>query len=646
MRTAIYRWLVLVLLPCSFAVAHGENLSQWRVLEPGRATWKAAESSAAVEGSGPGWNALLSPAVAPANCRLECQFTIERPARPGWSTEHTAFCGYRVGREDSGYDVGTILRYIDREHFYRVQFSSRGQELAIWKPRGGFVCVVPAALAERKPHRLAVEARGPWIEVFLDGKSAARWFDALEPILSGKAGLACDDSKLRFEQVKLTALDAQTPAAPATQSPEFHVRKWRDREWIFDRQEPIALLDRQTLVLWEVKLRSGFRPMLYWELFWKQYDGVHNYSDKLDELEVVKQHGPELQLAWKSQNPAKQITTSATMSLTLDKDLNSYAYDVTTQFTVNPGQTWKDMADGLEYCNLIPYNVVGPATTGQSNDWPWWYQWVVYSNPDGSPAKHPLSHNRLQYLSPKPDGGYYGYLGKNPLNPIVFFHNPTDASLKGYAGLCHWAHDIHFRYRPYTSGHVMPAGTRHEARYRVVGFDAARSAKLLASSAMHPFFVEKEQYPIYVSGVNTFQASQSRSEPQREYEWRGGDWDQMIGHGDQRSMRLTGGQPGKDRSVVDLGGSAFSEPIRPGLYTITAWVKTKDVQGDGATIGVQLIYPDDKPIYCPRRIQGTSEWQQLKLTANLPQRAAVRVILEAGAKGTAWFDDLEVTYPR
>lgn len=637
--------VVLFVLGSCLAGARGEDLRQWQAIEA-PAAWTPQGASATAEAKGGGWSGLVQPGNAVANCRLECQFTIGRAAPPGFSSEHAAFCNYHAGRENSGYDLAAILRYVDRDHFYRVQVSSRGQEVAIWKPSGGFVLVAPAAIAEQKLHRLAVEARGAWIEVLVDGHSVARYFDPIEPVLSGSVGLAVYGSKVRFENVTLVDLGSEVPPPPQPQPPQFSLRTWHDRQWIFDRQEPIALLDRAALILWEVKLRRGYRPMLYWELFWKQYDGVHNYSDKLDKLEVLKQDGPELQLAWESQDPAKRITTSAAMSVTLDPQLDSYAYDVKTRFVVNPGKTWRDSADGLEYCNLIPYNVVGPATEGQSNDWPWWYQWVVYSEADGSPAKHPLSHNRGQYVHPKPDGGYFGYVGNNPVNPIVYFQNPTDPALKGYAGLCHWAHDIHFRYLPNTSGFEMPAGTTHHARYRVVGIDGPKSQTLLAASKLHPYFAEKEEYPVYCAGLNTFQKSRKREEPQRENAWRGGTWDRQTGHGDQASLRLEAQQPGKVQSVVEIGGSHFSEPIRAGQYTLTAWVKTRDVEGEGATIGLQLIYPEDKPIYSAQRLKGSSDWQPLRLTADLPQRAAVRIILELAGKGTAWFDDVEVTYPK
>ena len=637
--------VALVLLVPSVLSARAQDLAQWRVIEPARAVWTRQGASCRAEGLMQGWSALLAPADAPANCRLECTFTIGKPARPGWRSEHTAFCRYRAGREDSGYDLAVILRHADGGHFCRIQFSSRSQEVAIWKPSGGFVHVRPAKIAVGKAHRLAAQARGDLVEVFLDGQQVARYHGQAERIGAGAAGLAVYGADVRFEEVEVLGVAVEAPKPPP-RIQRFHWRTWRGREWVFDGDEPIAIFDRKKLSLWEAKLKPGFRPVLYWELFWKQYDGVHNYSDRLDHLKILKQDGPELVVEWRSHDPSRRITTSATMTVGFDKELGSYAYDVRTQFVVNPGKTWQDTADGLEYCNLIPYNVVGPATWGQSDDWPWWYRWVVYTEADGTLAKHPLSHNRLRYVHPKPDGGFYGFFGNNAVNPVVFFHNPTDPSLEAYSGLCHWAFDIHFRYRPYKHKHVMPAGTKHVAHYRVVGFDAARSKEALGKAKLHPYFAEAERYPIYVRGRNAFHRSRGRDEPQREYEWRGGDWDRQVGHDDRYSIRLTGGQRGKDRCIVEIGGSRFSEPVRTGVYTITAYVKTQDVTGEGATVGVQLLHPDEPPAFCRWRATGTAGWRRVHFSVYLPKRAAVRVILELRGKGTAWFDDVQVEYPR
>lgn len=623
----------------------GEDLGGWRELAPELGSWTSGQGIFRGDAKGPNWSTLVGPEGIPNNVRLETEFTVERPARPFWSFEQDRFYGYQAGREISGYTFAAIARYVDSQRFYRIQISLQNQELAIWKPDAGYVHVAPISVTAGESHFLTVEVRGAWIEVFLDGNSVARWFDAVAPIDSGSMGLAVYDSKVCFRKVALSDLGPEIPLPYEPQPPNFRWRIWRGREWIFNRWEPVGMFERHKLILAEAKLRPGFRPVVYWELFWKQFDNTGNYSSELDSLEILKEDGPELQVAWRSQDPSKRITTTADLTVSLDQELNSYSYDVKTQFEINPGQTWEYSADGLEYLNLFPYNVVGPATAGQSNDWPWWYRWIAYSEEDGSPGKYPLSHNRLVYVSPKPDGGYFGYLGDNPINPIIFLNNPTTAALNPVAAMCNWAHDIHFRYQPYVFGQVMPEGTRHEARYRVVGYDAVRSQALFETSRLHPYFAVEERYPVYVRGINSFQESRSRAEPQAEYEWRGGDWDCQVGRDDSCSLRLTGGQPGKNRSMVDVGASHFSEPIRAGRYTLSVWVKTENIQGDGAAIGLQLLYPEEPPTYLPLRIQGTTGWQHIQLTTDLPMRDAVRILLEGGADGTVWFDDVELVYP-
>jgi hypothetical protein len=191
----------------------------------------------------------------------------------------------------------------------------------------------------------------------------------------------------------------------------------------------------------------------------------------------------------------------------------------------------------------------------------------------------------------------------------------------------------------------MPAGTTYTAHYRVAGLSAAQSTQMLTAATLDPLFTQRDSYPVYVYGNNDFETSRSDSQPHNAMPWLGGDWDQTVGHGDDYSLRLTGGLAGKDVSTVDIGDSAFSEPIRAGTYTITAWVKTAGAQGGGARLGIQRLYPDQTPTYYPQSITGTSDWQKVQWTVTLPASGALRLILRLDGAGTAWFDDVEVAYP-
>jgi hypothetical protein len=150
-------------------------------------------------------------------------------------------------------------------------------------------------------------------------------------------------------------------------------------------------------------------------------------------------------------------------------------------------------------------------------------------------------------------------------------------------------------------------------------------------------------YLIYVKGVNMFQASRRGSPPADA--WCGGSWDHAIGHGDRTSIRLDGGRPGKDRCEVVVGQSRSSEPIRFGIYEISAWVKTAGVKGEGVSLGLQLLHPEEPPIVRRLPMRGDTPWQPVRFAVYLPERTAVRLILQLRGPGTAWFDDVEIKYP-
>lgn len=149
-------------------------------------------------------------------------------------------------------------------------------------------------------------------------------------------------------------------------------------------------------------------------------------------------------------------------------------------------------------------------------------------------------------------------------------------------------------------------------------------------------------WPVYAHGVNRFSRIQ-RPSPAHPA-WRGGTWDSTTGHGDQTSLRLDGGQAGKDRCQVELGGPGFAPPLPAGLYTLVAWVKTKDPH-TAAAIGVQRL-PSPQPPTWLRIARGSGDaWQKVQLQLYLPGGAPIRLILAAD-QGTAWFDDVELQYPR
>ena len=91
-------------------------------------------------------------------------------------------------------------------------------------------------------------------------------------------------------------------------------------------------------------------------------------------------------------------------------------------------------------------------------------------------------------------------------------------------------------------------------------------------------------------------------------------------------------------------------PLRPGWkYHLSAWVKTRDIIGQGSGTTVCLEWHDAKGKWLggvyPTGVKGTEDWTRIEGAARIPDDAAsfsVSCYVRKGMTGTAWFDDVEL----
>ncbi|GAG01317.1 unnamed protein product, partial [marine sediment metagenome] len=194
-----------------------------------------------------------------------------------WFWPFAQHCGqyryrYYAGEFDWGSDAAIFVRYRSRLDCYRVQLSTRYQEIILWHGVGGYLQVVPCKLEQGKSYRLDVTARGANIQVSLDGKKMIDYWHPTLPTLSGRIGLGAYHSTVAFEKAVVTKFPPSKTAPPAHQA-KFQYRRWRTVSWIFDGNEPICLLEKTrcdkdpkikgALYYYLVKLRPGYRPYLH-----------------------------------------------------------------------------------------------------------------------------------------------------------------------------------------------------------------------------------------------------------------------------------------------------------------------------------------------------------------------------------------------
>jgi hypothetical protein len=207
------------------------------------------------------WTCALGGDAAWSNYRVDCQIHLAKSADRRDGLELGSFVAFSSHANLGGYEAGLILRRQSPQKFYRVAVSSLWKEIILWRPSGGVVQAVAFPFEIGKTYRLVAECRGPRIAVQVDGKPVIDWWDAADPIASGKVGLARKEGESHFAAVKVEPLDAPAEKAPA-HTPRFHERSWHNLRFFFDGDEPLFTL-KDDNVLDLMKFRPGYRPILY-----------------------------------------------------------------------------------------------------------------------------------------------------------------------------------------------------------------------------------------------------------------------------------------------------------------------------------------------------------------------------------------------
>src|SRR5262249_6878232 len=118
------------------------------------------------------WSYLLSKASF-EHLQAKLQFTIQQPAKNFYAGGHGGdWNAYKFqAYDDAGYEVGILLRANGADSGYRVQLSTKHQEVALLKyPFGSFLRVVPCEVKLNQAQQLEISAQANEIVVKLDGK--------------------------------------------------------------------------------------------------------------------------------------------------------------------------------------------------------------------------------------------------------------------------------------------------------------------------------------------------------------------------------------------------------------------------------------------------------------------------------------------
>jgi len=464
-------------------------------------------------------------------------------------------------------------------------------------------------------------------------------------------------------------------AAFAAHTPSF---SWRIRgdanyeQWIYDGDEPIAMFDNKSLdepmqrlmmfglvpkplFLRNLKLEPGGEPLISAvHLFWKSGKIV---TDVLDGLEVKGEGSDRLTVVFNVSDPWDTISIEQTLTVSYDNDLKSYVYDLKGDADIlRPETLHTGKKVRFEFCDPWFNDCPAPAQK-MPGMWTGRYQQFAYEDADGgvtSIPHHHVSNPQKGGIRLKRDG-YFAAVYEPDGNPVIQIMG--DTAEKTSIGICPWAYDVHLAYNADASELYAPIKT-HIRFFKCPD----KKAKQLNAAAKIQIQTTTNwggltEFPVY-EPTSTFEKSMSVNKV-RETEldywyWRpdgeaGAVWDKSFGRNDSHSLKIEKDTDGLGAWYSMCEGQGyFGLPWTPCKgYEVSCWVKTENVKGPGASIGIRSHVPNvppEWPITQSKRITGTNGWTKLTVTMGPPQddTSIVSLHFNQSGSGTTWFDDLEV----
>jgi hypothetical protein len=564
---------------------------------------------------------------------------------------------YYAGEFDWGSDAALYFRYQDRVNCYRVQLSSEYQEMILWHGIGGYLQVVPCALEPGKTYQVEVRAQGAHIQVFVDGKKKIDYWHECMPTLSGGIGLAAYRSTVAFQNVKVAVLPPAGAQPP--HQPGFATRTWRTQRWIFDGNEPIALLQKNpppyggdAFSMYFMKLRPGYRPS-YFEPIYVIKDNTQT-TGMIGEPKDIKTSGEgtdRLSYSFDTISPDKSTSALEHDTLTYDRTRGTYRHDMTTTVTFH-----KDMKiTSLEYADAFTYNNHAP---GRSVKYGWQVshdEWGIFTAADNKIYRHPISKALLLgegwYCKPSPS--VWMLYPSRGVVPAFEHLAPADPH---WVIVCHWGHDYHNSLR-WEQGKQVKDGEQLVIRYAFAGYTTDEAERYYRQSELNPWHAKFEEsaskwvvgrqvpstyaFPVCDPAGDTFDELHSVREPFTGWHYVGNyTLDRQVGRTDSYSLRLDG--------PARVSGQFYHNMLDnyTNRYLCTFWVKTKGLQGK-LTAKFKYAYGDKPCDSFVLPFTGDTDWQQISFVTTVPQMTkdnsdSSELVLQNEGTGTVWLDDYSV----
>jgi len=446
------------------------------------------------------------------------------------------------------------------------------------------------------------------------------------------------------------------------------------QEWIYDGDVPIARLEHvvveqpeqnlryfdrnlKPIVLRDLKLTPDGRPLVAGvQMFWN-LDGHIITTDLLD-ITVQGRGSDCLTLTVITADPGGVALSRRVLTLSYDDTTASYVYEFACHLDLAAPQTFdRPGGPGFAHFEITdPWYCDVPAPT-VAFDGGWsahGYTRLLAEPADDGVWQMPLNHLATGIPAPQAfrDGGMLVLADCPDNNPAFEFIGPTAA--RTGIGVCNWGYDVHFRATYQRDELYAPICET----FRVRRCPNERVADLLQRAQPVPAvtYSGHDELPRY-ERHSSFDKPLRLDEPSGALDpwpWLpagdGARWCKDVGRSDDHSLEIQRLEPGVTEWTMDREGEgAWTQRWRTCTgFRVHVWVRTKDVSGRGASLGLRWIiynHPERHPLLCSSTVVGTSDWTRLtaEILGPVPDAvSAVAIVLRLDGAGTAWFDDIDV----
>ncbi|MCX5658389.1 MAG: hypothetical protein NTW19_01550, partial [Planctomycetota bacterium] len=453
-------------------------------------------------------------------------------------------------------------------------------------------------------------------------------------------------SNFAFEELPGTPDRTSLASGGVAHKPDFKVREWVGKKYIFDGDEPIAWVfwnPTEGIELREMKLAPGLMPMVM------PCAGIASYDFKPEGDFNVTAQGATFAFNTKQVGKADAFECTANWTLTYAAG-QGYVWDKRVKFTANKdkAQTEFQIDDPFFYQLVAPATDKLPAARATLNH-------TILERADGKLIAFPNAHHcwtdglaDCNKSVIRPDGAIVTVID----GWGVAAEMPSDNTHHFTGGYCHWGLDLHLR------APESPAkGQAFDGHMRYTLWDRERVKKALAAGVLpEPGKANAPELFRHVEPVNGFREILPGLNGQSVRLWTGKySVDHKVGHGDTTSMLVNAGDIksrvtslyGDERPNVWQGSSYWMGPYLAPKYKIGMWVKAEKFTGKVAILVDNIGWPkarEPKTISAELPINGSCDWTYVGFETDMPRGAYSWVVrVDPTGEGSFWVDDVEVS---